>query len=87
LAASAHSWKSEASSALITEVDRANLDVLLHTDTEVVGVESNLTEPLREHDPVKWRPPYHDPKMATLLAGGWRNVFAAALAGSWQPRT
>lgn len=64
----------------------ANLDVLLRTDAIVVGVESKLTEPLRPHDPVKWRAPYHDAKMSGLLNGGWSDVFAASKDGRWQPR-
>jgi hypothetical protein len=65
----------------------ANLDVLLRTVGEtIVGVESKLTEPLRAHDPVKWRAPYHDPKMKTILSNGWNEVFAASLGGTWQPK-
>jgi hypothetical protein len=64
----------------------ANLDVLLQTDAVVVGVESKLTAPLRAHDPVRWRAPYHDPKMKTILNDGWNDVFAASLPARWQPK-
>ncbi len=60
--------------------------MLLRTDSAVVGVESKLTETLRVHRPVVWRAPYHDPRMKTLLPGGWSDVFAASLDGSWQPK-
>lgn len=64
----------------------ANLDVLLRNDAVVVGVESKLTEPLRPHSPVRWRTPYHQPEMKTILTGGWSQVFAKSLAGTWQPQ-
>lgn len=63
----------------------ANLDALLHAPGLVVGVESKLTETLAVHAPVPWKPAYSAAEMATLLDGGWSEVFDASRGGSWQP--
>lgn len=63
-----------------------NLDVVLERPDAYVGVESKLTEHLAARPPRPWRPAYHRPSMAAELDGGWAEVFAALLEGTWAPR-
>ncbi|HYW08034.1 MAG TPA: hypothetical protein VE913_13820 [Longimicrobium sp.] len=63
-----------------------NLDVALDSPGRLVGVESKLTEHLAPRSPRPWRPAYRRPQMAAALDGGWADVFAALLEGSWAPR-
>jgi hypothetical protein len=63
----------------------ANLDVLVKQSGSVVGIESKLTEPFSVHDPVEWKSCYQSPEMATLLTGGWSELFKLSLAKQWQP--
>ena len=51
----------------------------------LVGVESKLTETLEEHEPVEWKPPYFEKRMARLLKDGWADVFSESLEGEWTP--
>jgi hypothetical protein len=64
----------------------ANLDCVLMTSGSLVGIESKLTETLAAHDPVEWRSPYLEPKMETLLDGGWQLTFKASVRREWTPR-
>ena len=63
-----------------------NLDVALEGPGTYLGVESKLTEHLAPQPPRAWRPAYRRPSMAAELDGGWAEVFAALLEGTWAPR-
>lgn len=63
-----------------------NLDVALPTPDGLVGVESKLTEHLAPRPARAWPPAYRRPAMASVLDGGWADVFAELLEGSWSPR-
>jgi hypothetical protein len=63
-----------------------NLDAALAAGAGVVGVESKLTEHLAPARPRPWRPAYLRPAMAAELRGGWAELFAELVDGSWVPR-
>jgi Restriction Endonuclease associating with ARP len=64
---------------------QANLDCLLRAPGITVGVESKLTETLREHGPTAWAAVFGDPRMTELLPGAWGEVFHASRTGTWPP--
>jgi len=63
-----------------------NLDVALSTPDGLVGVESKLTEHLAPRPARAWAAAYRRPGMASVLDGGWADVFAALIEGRWSPR-